>query len=94
VVETRESIIKKSKYPSLFAMLGVTDKVVKTFRKEVEPASRQPSGEAIPLLDWILRETTAGRTKAGEGEELVAEYLLEYEPGMFWAGDFRHEWAE
>ena len=24
----------------------------------------------------------------------VAEYLFEYEPGMFWAGDFRHEWAE
>ena len=65
VVETRESIIKKSKYPSLFAMLGVTDKVVKTFRKEVEPASRQPSGEAIPLLDWDLAGNDRRQDQSG-----------------------------
>ncbi len=93
VIETRELIIKKSKYPSLFAKLGITDKVVKTNQKEVEPASRQSSGKTISLPDWIFRETSSSKNKGDEGEELVAGYLFERDPGMFWAGDFRHEWA-
>ena len=51
VVETQESIIRKSNYPSLFAMLGIIDKVVKKMRKDGKPTSGQSSGKAIPHPD-------------------------------------------
>lgn len=87
----RKTTFKKSDYPLLMA--GVSEEELVVEERRVTPASRRGSGQKLPLLVWIESELESGSDKAGEGEALVGAYLIEHEPGMSLAGDFRHEWA-
>jgi hypothetical protein len=89
-VRTKETVLRKSDYPHLMA--GIKEDKIVVVERRVKPATPRGYGEEHSLSEWIEAELKVVQ-EVGLGEELVGNYLIENEPGMVLAGDFRHEWT-
>lgn len=88
-IRIKKTVFRKSDYPAL--MKGVREDEIALIQKFVKPTECQGKGNEHRLFEW-LEDELAIRNRIGEGEELVGSYLIEHEPGMQLAGEFRHEW--
>lgn len=58
-----------------------------TTRAKDDGADPTKSSSTIPLLEWVSAQLAEGK------QDQVTEYLLDKEPGMHIATEFRHDWA-
>jgi len=93
-VRTQHIVWKREDCPELFA--GVTDDVIATYRRSVRKLSK-PSAKALSLLAWIARDLEECEKEtayeAAYLQDIIGGFLFKHKPGMYLAGDFRHEWA-